>query len=60
MYLPNREKAFISPETVGYVMPRERSVDIDDELDFILAETLLERRVPELHTVAPIPRVAVA
>ncbi len=39
-----RNQAFISPETVGYLMPRERSVDIDDELDLLLAEELLARR----------------
>ena len=27
--------------TTGYIMPKERSVDIDDELDFMLAETIL-------------------
>ena len=29
--------------TLAYVMPRERSVDIDEETDFILAEALLGR-----------------
>lgn len=28
----------------GYVMPSERSIDIDTELDFALAEVLLQRR----------------
>lgn len=32
--------SFAAPETVGYVMPRERSLDIDDELDLVLAEAL--------------------
>lgn len=27
--------------TYAYVMPKERSVDIDDELDFIIAETMI-------------------
>ncbi len=31
---------FVTPETVGYVMPRERSIDIDDEFDLVLAEAL--------------------
>lgn len=31
---------FLSPETVAYAMPRERSVDIDDELDLVLAEAI--------------------
>ncbi|MCR4335258.1 MAG: acylneuraminate cytidylyltransferase family protein [archaeon] len=30
------------PKTTGYVMPEESSVDIDTELDFILAEKLLK------------------
>ncbi len=29
---------FVSPETLGYVMPRERSLDIDSEFDLVLAE----------------------
>jgi len=33
----------LSGRTLPYVMPRERSVDIDDEMDFVLAEALLER-----------------
>jgi N-acylneuraminate cytidylyltransferase/CMP-N,N'-diacetyllegionaminic acid synthase len=28
----------------GYVMPAERSIDLDSELDFALARLLLERR----------------
>lgn len=34
-------------ETFAYVMPKERSVDIDDQLDFILAETIMTRRISE-------------
>lgn len=34
-------KAFLTAETVAYVMPRERSVDIDTALDFKLAEALI-------------------
>jgi len=36
---------FKTKETIGYVMPRERSIDIDDKLDFIVAETLALRKV---------------
>ncbi len=39
-------KLGINPEgkrVLGYVMPRERSVEIDDELDFELAELLMAR-----------------
>lgn len=31
-----------------YVMPRERSVDIDSELDFLIVELLLKNRCPEV------------
>ena len=33
-------KTFLTPETVAYVMPGERSLDIDTELDFVLAEAV--------------------
>lgn len=39
----NTHGRFVTPETRGFVMPRERSVDIDDELDLALAGLLLER-----------------
>jgi len=32
---------FVSPDTRAYVMPQERSVDIDTRIDFLLAEALL-------------------
>lgn len=31
-------------KTYAYVMPKERSVDIDDEIDFTVAETIMSRR----------------
>lgn len=37
-------RAFIDSTTLGYVMPPERSVDVDIEMDWILAEQLLEAR----------------
>lgn len=36
--------AFIGPETFALVMPQERSVDIDTETDFAVAECLMSRR----------------
>lgn len=38
-YLVER-RSFVSPETVGLIMPRERSIDIDTEADFVMAEAL--------------------
>ena len=34
----------LNKDTFLYVMPRERSVDIDDELDFLFVEFLLSKR----------------
>jgi len=39
-----REQAFIADTTVGYVMPAERSVDIDTPLDWEWAEFLMEQQ----------------
>jgi len=36
--------SFFSPETVGHIMPAERSLDIDTELDLVVAEALLAHR----------------
>ncbi|MBP0726728.1 acylneuraminate cytidylyltransferase family protein [Bacillus sp. RG28] len=35
-------KSFLGEETKGYVMPKERSVDIDSEFDFLYCETFLK------------------
>lgn len=35
-------RSFYGPHTYAYIMPRERSVDIDSEIDFTLAGILLE------------------
>lgn len=34
---------WFGPATYAYIMPRERSVDIDDPVNFVLAETLMVR-----------------
>lgn len=39
-----RTGSFLGEETLAYPMPRHRSLDIDSELDFALAEVLLDRR----------------
>ena len=40
-----REQAFLATETLGYVMPVERSVDIDTPLDWQWAELMMERQL---------------
>jgi CMP-N,N'-diacetyllegionaminic acid synthase len=37
-------RAFVTRDTVGYIMPPERSVDLDTPLDWRLAEMLLRER----------------
>jgi N-acylneuraminate cytidylyltransferase/CMP-N,N'-diacetyllegionaminic acid synthase len=37
-----RERSFLGRQTIGYVMPPERSIDVDDMLDFRIAEMLLK------------------
>ena len=36
-------KRFMTENTQAYLMPKERSIDIDTALDFLVAETLLEQ-----------------
>jgi len=36
----NKQQSFYSQETLGYLMPRERAYDIDEELDFIVCESV--------------------
>ena len=35
-------RSFICPETIGYIMPRSRSIDIDDDMDFLIAKALMK------------------
>ena len=39
-----RHRAFLTADTKGYVMPRERSVDIDDMDDWTVAEAIFRRK----------------
>ncbi len=39
------KKTFIQPETVGFPMPKSRSLDIDTVSDFMLAEFLIHRQL---------------
>ena len=38
-----RQGSFIGPDTLGYLMPSERSVDIDTPLDWLWSETLMDQ-----------------
>ena len=38
-----RERSFLTPDTMGYVMPPERSVDIDSALDWQWGEFLMQQ-----------------
>ncbi len=39
-----KTKSFIDAETIGYVMPKERSMDIDSQIDFDICELYLQHR----------------
>lgn len=39
-----KQNSFICPETIAYVMPSNRSMDIDSELDFALAELIIKTK----------------
>lgn len=41
-----KQGTFVTTETIAYAMPKGRSQDIDDEIDFMVAEQLLSRDVP--------------
>lgn len=40
-----QEKSFFSKSTKAYIMPIERSVDIDNEIDWLLANVMLNRKM---------------
>lgn len=39
-----QNRTFLTPETLAYVMPRERSIDVDSAQDITICELLLSRR----------------
>jgi CMP-N,N'-diacetyllegionaminic acid synthase len=39
-----QHRTFVTADTAGYVMPKERSADIDTETDFLLCDILLRKR----------------
>ncbi len=48
-----KTKSFICPESVAFVMPQERSLDIDAETDLLLAEILIKQAaqaLPQIQT----------
>ena len=38
------QNSFICEKTLSYVMPSERSIDVDEELDLIMVNTILSMR----------------
>lgn len=38
-----KTQSFLTPETIPYIMPSKRSIDIDDIIDFEFCEYILER-----------------
>ncbi|ATF15915.1 acylneuraminate cytidylyltransferase family protein [Brevibacillus sp. HB1.4B] len=38
-----KTQSFLEPETVGYVMPKERSIDIDNQMDIVIFEAVLRQ-----------------
>ena len=39
------QKSFIGEKTIAYIMPKSKSVNIDDEIDFELAEILMKNEI---------------
>lgn len=53
-----KAKSFMTEETVAYIMPAERSWDIDDEMDFVICELFKERTESKTvgrHPIVPPP-----
>lgn len=43
-----KEKTFVSPDVHAYIMPPERSVDIDTETDLVYAEFLVDKNIVKI------------
>lgn len=41
--LTQAENALYGEGTYAYIMPKQRSIDIDDEFDFAIAETIIDK-----------------
>ena len=55
-----RHGELLGPDTRTFVMPRERSVDIDDELDLLIADTILSNQHVEQPSVTRHDRAGAA
>lgn len=42
------KKTFLTKDTIGYVMSKENSYDIDDKIDFLICDTLKKERIKRL------------
>ncbi|MGG3563597.1 acylneuraminate cytidylyltransferase family protein [Neobacillus rhizosphaerae] len=40
-----RHKTFLTSETISYIMPKNRSFDIDTEFDFLMCETIIDKEL---------------
>lgn len=49
IFFLTKQRGFVGEKTMGYVMPRDRSYDIDTMLDFEVTEFLLKKRLDEVY-----------
>lgn len=57
-YIEN-QRSFFGKETFAYIMPQGKSIDIDNEVDFKLAEILMKKYIPDIATDLPKPNPSV-
>jgi len=53
------QKNFLGKETFAYIMPQERSIDIDNEVDFELTEILMKKYISDIATELHKPNLGV-